>query len=64
MSPGDRPLRANSAEVETVRRARCRIPGCGWAGPDRPSYQAANEDRQAHLDWHRLAKPAGEDGAP
>lgn len=50
----NRPLRANDVEVITVRRARCRIPGCDWEGPDRAGgYSDANADRQAHLDWHR-----------
>jgi hypothetical protein len=51
-----RPLRANDVQVDTICRARCRIPGCGWKGPDRDTYNEANDDRQAHLTWHREAK--------
>ena len=55
----DRPVRANDVEVEVIRRARCRIAECGWTGPDRPTYQAANDDRQKHLTWHREGEPRG-----
>jgi hypothetical protein len=55
----DQPLRANSVEVEAIRRACCRLDGCGWKGGEHPDYAAANAERQAHLDWHRLGK-AGE----
>lgn len=53
----NRPVRANDVEVDIIRRARCRIDGCGWTGEDRPTYQAANDDRQKHLTWHRLGQP-------
>ena len=49
----NRPLRANDVQVDTIRRACCRIPGCRWTGEDRSTYQAANEDRQRHLTGHR-----------
>jgi hypothetical protein len=53
-----RPLRANDVQVDTIRRARCRIPGCGWKGPDRDTYVEANIDRQARLTSHREATAA------
>jgi hypothetical protein len=53
------PLRANSVEVEKFHRARCRLDGCDWKGGEHPAYQAANDERQAHLTWHRLGE-AGE----
>jgi hypothetical protein len=49
----NRPLRANDVQVDTIRRAYCRIPGCKWVGEDRSTYNAANDDRQRHLTWHR-----------
>jgi hypothetical protein len=54
----NRPLRANDVEVETVRRARCKIPDCGWKGGEHQLYPGANADRQGHLDWHRNGEPA------
>ena len=49
----NRPLRANDVQVDTIRRAYCRIPGCKWVGEDRSTYNTANDDRQRHLTWHR-----------
>jgi hypothetical protein len=56
----NRPFRANDVQVDTVRRARCRITSCRWTGPDRPGYQEANGDRQGHLDWHQNGEPDGD----
>jgi hypothetical protein len=59
-----RPLRANDVQVDTIRRARCRIPGCGWKGPGRDTYVEANIDREAHLTWHREARAGKSEPEP
>ena len=56
----NRPLRANDVQVNTVRRAGCRITTCRWTGPDRTGYQGANGDREGHLAWHRNGEPDGD----
>jgi len=48
-------IRANAVSVDKVFRARCHLPGCGWAGAEHATYQDANAERQGHLTWHRLA---------
>ena len=52
-------IRANAVEVAKIFQARCKLPGCGWAGELRGSYQAANSERQDHLAEHR-EQEAGE----
>jgi hypothetical protein len=54
----NRPLRANDVEVEVIRRARCKLPDCGWKGGEHKLYPEANADRQAHMTWHRNGEPA------
>ena len=49
-------IRANAVEVAKIYQARCKIPGCGWSGELLGDYQAANADRQAHLQEHRDGK--------
>lgn len=46
-------IRANAVEVARLCQARCRVAGCGWTGELHATYQEANEERFAHLDWHR-----------
>lgn len=46
-------VRANAVEVAKIFQARCKVPGCDWAGELLGSYQEANHDRQAHLEEHR-----------
>jgi hypothetical protein len=55
-------IRANAVEVAKVgssRQAVCRIDGCDWHGVIYPAYQQANDERQAHLDWHRQQQAGG-----
>ena len=46
-------IRANAVEVAKIFQARCKIEGCDWAGELLGDYQAANFDRQVHLEEHR-----------
>lgn len=50
-------VRAKSVSVEKLFRARCHVPGCGWAGAEHATYQDANDERLAHLNWHSLGAP-------
>ena len=51
------PIRANSVSVARIYQARCHVPGCHFAGELLGDYQAANYDRQHHLEEHRQAWP-------
>lgn len=53
-------VRAKDVSVAHIFQARCQRPGCSWSSELVDSYQAANVDRQAHLDLHRRLL-AGED---
>ena len=50
-SHGCNTRRARDVEVVKWHQAWCRI--CGWSGELADSYQAADSDRQVHLDEHR-----------
>ncbi len=49
-------VRARDVQVDKLFRARCRRPGCGWAGAEHATYAAANAERQAHLNAHTLRR--------
>lgn len=47
-------IRANAVEVAKIFQARCRLDGCDWAGELLGSYREANDDREGHLEDHRI----------
>ena len=53
-------IRAKDVAVARVFQAQCFLPGCGWKGSARNSYEAASTDRSAHLDEHLQNEKAGQ----
>jgi len=54
------PVRAKDVTVDNLCRARCQRPGCGWASREYHTYQEANDERLAHLGWHRQQAAAAQ----
>jgi hypothetical protein len=52
-APCTLPLLGNHVQVETLRRAVCRRPACGWHGPLRRMFPEASTGRQHHMARHR-----------
>lgn len=58
MTAAQEPVQARDVEIIKLHRAICHRKGCGELSPALPTYQAANEWRQAHLDDHRTLRAA------
>lgn len=50
------PVRAKDVIVVKVFRAECHRPCCGWTGGEHATFQAASDERAAHLNQHILAE--------
>lgn len=46
-------MKRSDVYVARIYQARCRVPGCDWAGELLGEITEANGDRTAHIEWHR-----------
>jgi len=52
------PVTGKDVQVAKLWQARCRVHACGWDGELLDTFQAANQERQAHLETHRTLAEA------